>query len=152
MLVINLMQQQWDRTEATAVADVLVGDGFPGSPKKSVLMQMAIGDDEVSNIATETQVRTMGVPVLTPSPYIPFGATGSAGPVSNGLVIYDFGLGSTIPPTNEAPPDNTVHSGIRGKQATSDMMRHFYETGEIVQMCTAPAGCDCPVGGCGPDL
>ncbi|MBL0214851.1 MAG: hypothetical protein IPQ07_13330 [Myxococcales bacterium] len=87
-----------------------------------------------------------------PSPYIPFGLQGVTGPVSNGLVIYDFGLGSTIPHGNEAPPDNAVHGSIRTKQATADMMKHFYETGEIVQMCTAPKGCDCPAGGCGADL
>ncbi len=68
------------------------------------------------------------------------------------MVIYDFGLGSSIPPTNEPPPDNDVHSNIRNKQATVDMMKHFYETGEIVQLCTAPTGCDCTAGGCGPQI
>lgn len=152
VLVINLLQQQWDRTEATSVADVMLGDGIPGTPTKQVLMQMAIADDEVSNVATENQARTMGVPVVTPSPYIPFGLEGTAGPARNGLVIYDFGLGSTIPPTNEPPADNNVHSSIRNKQATMDMMRRFFETGEIVQLCTAARGCDCPAGGCGADL
>jgi len=33
-------------------------------------MQMAIADDEVSNVASEYQLRTMDIPVLTPSPYI----------------------------------------------------------------------------------
>jgi hypothetical protein len=33
------------------------------------------------------------------------------------------------------------------------MMKRFYETGEIVQLCTAPKGCDCTVtGGCGAAL
>ncbi len=151
-LVVNLMQQQWDRTEATSVVDTIVPHTFPGTPQKHVFMQMAIADDEVSNIATEMQVRTMKIPVLTPSPYLPFGVESSAGPVPNGLVIYDFGLGSTIPRGNEAPPDNNVHSSIRNKKATTDMMKHFYETGEVLQMCTAPKGCDCPAGGCGAEL
>ena len=152
-LILNVMQQEWDRTEPTAVADVIVGQGFPGTPPKQVFMQMAIADDEVSNVASEYQLRTMDIPVLTPSPYIPFGATASAGPAPSGMVIYDFGLGATIPPTNEAPPDNDVHSNIRNKKATTDMMKRFYETGEIVQMCTAPKGCDCTVAnGCGAAL
>ncbi len=151
-LIINLMQQQWDRTEPTGVADVIVGDGVPGTPTKQVLMQIAIADDEVSNVASEYQARTMGIPTLTPSPYVPFGTQGTAGPVSSGMVIYDFGLGDTIPPTNEAPPDNNVHSSIRNKSLTIEMMKRFYETGEIVQMCTAPTGCDCTMGGCGTDL
>lgn len=151
-LIINLMQQQWDRTEASSVADVIVDGGIPGTPAKQVLMQIAIADDEVSNVASEYQARTMRIPTLTPSPYVPFGLQPSAGPARNGLVIYDFGLGATIPPSNEAPPDNNVHSSIRNKQQTIEMMRRFYATGEIVQMCTAPRGCDCPAGGCGPDL
>ena len=151
-MIINLMQQQWDRTEPTAVADAIVGAGLPGAPQKQVLMQIAIADDEVSNVASEYQARTMGIQTLTPSPYVPFGLQGSAGPLRNGMVIYDFGLGATIPPTNEAPPDNNVHSNIRNKRSAIEMMRLFYETGEIVQTCTAPKGCDCPAGGCGMDL
>lgn len=151
-LVLGLMQMQWDRTEATAVADSMLFPGIPGTPPKQVFMQMAIADDEVSNVATEVQVRTMQIPTVTPSPYVPFGSEGKAGPVRNGIVIYDFGLGSTIPPTNEAPPDNNVHSNVRNKRQTIEMMRRFYATGEIINMCTAPTGCDCTAGGCGPDI
>lgn len=153
VLMINLMQQQWDRTEPTGVADVITTTGFPGTPAKKIFMQVAIADDEVSNLGSEYQARTMGIPVLTPSPYLPYGLEGAAGPVSSGMVIYDFGLGATIPPTNEAPPDNTVHGGIRNKQATTDMMKAFYETGLITNTCTAPTGCDCTVtGACGVEL
>lgn len=145
VLMINLMQQEWDRTEPTAVADVITTTGFPGTPPKQVFMQVAIADDEVANLASDYQARTMGIPVLTPSPYVSYGLQGNAGPVPSGMILYDFGLGSTIPETNEAPPDNNVHSSIRNKQATMDMMKRFFETGEIVQMCTAPSGCDCTV-------
>ncbi|MEO8703838.1 MAG: hypothetical protein ABI867_27555 [Kofleriaceae bacterium] len=151
-LTVSLMQMQWDRTEPTGVADVILGEGFPGTPQKQVFMQIAIGDDEVSNLGSEYQARTMGIPVMTPSPYVPFGMQSSSTPVQNGMVIFDFGVGSTIPATNEPPPDNDVHSNIRNKQATIDMMKRFYETGEIVQMCTATTGCDCTNNGCGAAL
>ncbi|MDX2086748.1 MAG: hypothetical protein SFX73_02805 [Kofleriaceae bacterium] len=151
--MINLLQNWWDRTEPTAVADVITDGGFPDTPPKQVFMQMAIADDEVSNLGTEYQARTMkDIKVLTPSPYVPQGLEGTAGPVQSGLVIYDFGLGGTIPDTNVAPPENSVHGGIRNKTLTVDMMKRFYETGEIVQMCTAPKGCDCANNGCGTDL
>ncbi|MDB4961190.1 MAG: hypothetical protein JWP01_1189 [Myxococcales bacterium] len=152
-LMLNLMQQEWDRTEPTAVADVITGEGFPNTPKKQVFMQVAIGDDEVSNVASEYQARTMDIPLVTPSPYIPYGMTTSAGPVPSGMILYDFGVGGTIPPANEAPPDNDVHSNIRNKKATTDMMKRFYESGEIVNLCTAPKGCDCTVAGaCGAPI
>jgi hypothetical protein len=152
-LDMSLMQWEWDRTEPTSVADIILGDGFPGTPKKQVFMQMAIGDDEVPNVATEYKARTIGVPVLTPSPYVPQGLTPTSTPVPNGLVIFDFGVGNTIPLTNEPPPDNDVHSNIRNKRNTIEMMRHFYESGEIVQMCTqGTKGCDCTTGACGETL
>lgn len=154
-LMINLMQQEWDRTEATSVADVITTTGLGDTPAKQVFMQIAIADDEVPNIASEYQARTMGVPLIMPSPVMPYGLTPTTAPAQNGILFYDFGLGSTIPPVNEAPPDNDVHSNVRNKKATTDMMKHFYETGEIVNMCTGPNGCVCEpadLGYCGPGV
>jgi hypothetical protein len=79
-LVINLMQSQWDRTEPTGVADVIPGEGFRAR-RRSRCSQIAIADDEVSNLASEYQVRTMGIPAPTLSSYVPFGVMSSdAGP------------------------------------------------------------------------
>ena len=144
-LMINLMQNEWDRTEPTAVADVITTTGFPDTPPKQVFMQVAIGDDEVPNLGSEYQARTMGVPLILPSPKMPYGLTGTNAPATSGILFYDFGVASTIPDGNVAPPDNSVHSNIRNKKATTDMMKHFYETGEIINLCTAPNGCDCTV-------
>jgi hypothetical protein len=84
---------------------------------------------------------------------VPYGMQPSSAPVPNGLVLFDFGLGATIPLTNEPPPDNDVHSNIRNKRATIEMMRKFYTDGMIEQKCTSgTAGCDCANGGCGEQL
>lgn len=63
--------------------------------------------------------------------------------------IYDYGLGGTIPPTNEPPPDNGVHGRVSTERAHLEMMRIFAETGVITQTCSAPNGCDCTADGCG---
>jgi hypothetical protein len=141
-LMLNLMQQEWDRTEPVVVADVITGNGFPDTPAKQILMQMAIADDEVPNVASEYAMRTMNLPVMTPSPYVPFGVE-SAATAQSGAVLYDFGLGNTIPLTNTPPPANDVHGSIRNKKATTDMMKVFYETGNITNLCTGATGCDC---------
>ena len=65
-----------------------------GSPPKQLLLHMAIGDDEVPNLATEWQARTMGIPALAPaSAYTPYGMTAMAGPIVGGsaLVVMDGG-------------------------------------------------------------
>ncbi len=151
-LMLNLMQQEWDRTEPVVVADVIRGTGFPDTPAKQVLMQFAIGDDEVPNVASEYAMRTMGLPVITPSPYVPFGVESTAS-ADSGAVIYDFGVGNTIPLTNTPPPDNDVHSQIRNKKATTDMMKAFYANGTITNLCTGANGCDCTtIDNCGGAL
>ncbi len=142
-LMVSLLQQEWDRTEPTSIADVITNGGF-GGEEKEVFMQIAIADDEVSNLASEYQARTMNIPVITPSPYVPYGVEPTSFPVSSGMVIYDFGKGP-LPPGNEAPEDNDVHSNVRNKSATTTMMKRFYETGEIVQACVGEKGCDCTV-------
>ncbi len=150
-LILSLMQMQWDTTDPVSVADALLTGGIPDVPEKQVLMQIAIADVEVSNLASEYQVRSMGIPVLMPSVDAPWGIETSAGPLSSGLVIFDFGLGDTIPLTNEPPPENEVHSWVRKREATIEMMRTFYSTGEIVQTC-GDSGCDCAHDGCGAEL
>jgi hypothetical protein len=150
-LLINLMQEFWDMDPANTIHDVLNG-GVPNTPAKQLLLQMAVADDEVANVATEAQARTMGINTLAPSVYEPLGVPMAEGPLSSALVIFDYGLGDTIPPYNEAPPDNDVHSWVRKQQATIDQIGDFFATGEINQYC-GDAGCDCETdNGCGPQL
>ncbi|HKE19056.1 MAG TPA: hypothetical protein VKB80_29480 [Kofleriaceae bacterium] len=150
-LLISLMQMQWDTTDPDSVADAILEFGIPGVPAKQLLMQIGVADVEVSNVASEYQVRSMGIPVLAPSVYQPWGVELATGPVENALAIFDFGLGDTIPITNEPPPDNEVHSSVRRREAAIEMMRGFYANGEIVSTC-GETGCFCETGGCGPIL
>ena len=150
-ILLSLMQMQWDTTDPVAVADAMLTGGIPGVPDKQVLMQIAVADVEVSNLASQYQVRSMGIPVLTPSVQEPWGISAAPGPLENALVIFDFGLADTIPVTNEPPPENEVHSQVRKREATIEMMRRFYQTGEIVQTC-GDSGCDCAHEACGAEL
>ncbi|HLU68988.1 MAG TPA: hypothetical protein VKZ63_22050 [Kofleriaceae bacterium] len=150
-ILLHLMQWQWDATDPVSVADAMLTGEIPGVPAKQVLLQMAVADDEVSNLATEYQARSMAIPVLAPTVSTPWGVEAEAGPLSSALVIFDFGLGATIPVSNEPPPDNDVHGRVRKMEATIEMMRAFYERGEIVQTC-GEDGCTCHQGGCGAEL
>lgn len=146
-LLINLMQEFWFMDPANTVFDVLTG-GVPNTPPKQLLLQMAVADDEVANVATEYQARTMGINTLGPSVYEPYQVPVANGPQSSALVIYDYGLGNTIPMWNEAPPDNDVHGLVRKQQATIDQIGTFFDTGEIIQYC-GTSGCVCHQDGCG---
>jgi hypothetical protein len=150
-LLLALMQTQWDSTDPVGVADGILTGGIPGVPDKQLLMQIAVADDEVSNLASEYQARSMGIPVLAPSVSAPWGVDLVEGPVPSALVVFDFGLGDTIPISNEPPPDNDVHSFVRKREAAIEQMRRFYATGDIIQTC-GPDGCACHQDGCGAEL
>ena len=97
-LMINLMQQEWDRTEPTAVGRHDRRRRLPGHAAPSRCSCSSASPTTRSRTsAASTQARTMGLPVITPSPYVPFGAQSDGGSGQSGMVIYDFGLGSTIP-------------------------------------------------------
>jgi hypothetical protein len=148
-LLLYLMQMGFDTTDPAGTANsILVDGGIPGTPPKQLLMQIAVGDHQVPNIASEYQARTMGIPVITPAPYTPYGLEESAGPESSALVIFDNGDGIFIQPGNEPPTgEDDPHSLTRRQPAAWRQMKTFYDTGEIVHTCGTTA-CLCLEGAC----
>ncbi len=146
-LMISLMQMAWDLTDPVQVANDLLDNTAFGGPTKQLLIHMATGDEEVPNISTEYQARTMGLPVLGPAMYEIYGVPEATGPVSSALVIYDEGGLAGIPLTNTPPPDTDAHYVTRDAPAALRQMKTFYTTGEILHECgTTP--CYCLDGAC----
>jgi hypothetical protein len=65
-LLLSLMQLLWDRGEANGYAEHMTDDPLPNTPAHNVLLQMAYGDHQVSNLAGEVEARTIGAQVHTP--------------------------------------------------------------------------------------
>jgi hypothetical protein len=67
-LILALNQQLWDRAEPQGYMDHML-DGTLSDPPvpHKVLIHMATYDCEVSNVATEIMVRSLGVPQVTPA-------------------------------------------------------------------------------------
>jgi hypothetical protein len=66
-LLLSLMQLLWDRGEANGYAQHMTDDPLPNTPAHSVLLQLAYGDHQVSNVAAEVEARTIGARVETPA-------------------------------------------------------------------------------------
>lgn len=146
-ILLSLMQMQWDRTEPVGTISSILDEGIPGTPPKQLLLHMAVADDEVSNVATEYEARTLGIPTLAPAVYEPFGVPEMSGPLDSALVIWDGGDGP-LPPTNTPPEDNDAHSMPRNAEAALRQMETFFTTGEIVHTCGDATPCDCTTGAC----
>jgi hypothetical protein len=155
-LILDLMQQLWDRGEADAYAQYMTTHPLPDTPTHQVLMQIAYGDHQVSMYAGAQEARTVGASVYEPAldlntnrgrdrnlfyglPAIKkFPFNGSA------IEIWDSGPGHTQPPPlgNVAPPETNnppfldPHEDPRKTPLAQEQMSDFLEpNGPIVNVC-----------------
>lgn len=146
-VIFDLLQMLWDRGETDGYVENLTSNPLPGTPPHQVLMQMAFGDHQVSNLATEIEARTLGagvhVPELRPGretgnpfwglqPIVSYPYTGSAA-----LFVWDDTNVVTPPSTNVPPtkgPD--PHDSVpRAVPAAQQQLITFLETGTVIDPC-----------------
>lgn len=148
-LAVSLMQMRWDKTEGSGVANTVLTGTATGTPPKQLLMQIALGDEQVPNLGSYWQARSMNVPVLGPTPFTPWGLHVTPSPLASGsaLVIMDGGA-PKAPATNIPASDTGMHDLTRNQPATRRQLKAFYTSGAIVNECTGTAGCSCQSGSC----
>jgi hypothetical protein len=66
-LLFALMQTLWDRGEPSGYATHMTTDPLPNTPAHTVLMQVALGDFQVSNYQAEVEARTIGAQITSPA-------------------------------------------------------------------------------------
>jgi hypothetical protein len=132
-LLLAMIQMMWDRGEPNGYANHMTSDPLPNTPAHHVLIEMAYGDHQVSNVATEVEARTIGAPLRYPTldpgrtpsfvnffPDLdPLGDLSGPAADGNGMFVWDIGpkrpnpmdpdhpLGTDPAPiTNTAPDDS----------------------------------------------
>lgn len=149
-LLLDLMQQLWDRGEPDGYAEQMTAHPLPGTPSHQVLMQIAYGDHQVSMYSGAVEARTVGASAYQPAldlntnrgrdrnlfyglPTVKsFPFTGSA------IEIWDSGPGHTQPPslTNTAPADSAAnqdpHEDPRNTPAAQQQISDFLEPNGVV--------------------
>jgi hypothetical protein len=133
-LILSMIQMEWDRGEPDGYANHMTSDPLPKTPAHHVLIDMAYGDHQVSNVTTEVEARTIGAPLRQPAldpgraPYANFFADLPtlgvlSGPAANGnaFFVWDIGpkrdnpatpdpndvLGTDSAPTTNTAPDDS---------------------------------------------
>jgi hypothetical protein len=76
-MAVSLFQMRWDKVEGSGVAGSVLAGTPTGVPPKQILMQIALGDEQVPNLGSYWQARTMGIPILGPTPTTPWGSPSS---------------------------------------------------------------------------
>ncbi len=144
VLAVNLMQHRWDQTDPSGIANSLLAGTATGVPPKQILLQVALGDEQVPNLASEWEARTMGLPILAPSAKTAWGLPTITSPIATGSALVYYDGGAPVPPVgNEAAVPTGQHDLTRNAPAARRQMRTFYETGMIVNECAAGGACMC---------
>ncbi|MGK2931186.1 MAG: hypothetical protein ACSLFD_00155, partial [Solirubrobacterales bacterium] len=156
-VLLSLMQILWDRGEGNGYAHNLTDNPLPNTNPHEVLLQLALGDHQVTNYAAEVEARTIGAqrysPTLLPErtwdmdyEALPPTTGFPAGPNESFMVYYDGGpqgfvgnrgQGSGVPPLENVPPrpewgyGGDPHGYPRRAPDAIAHLTSFYDNGTI---------------------
>ncbi len=133
-----LLQSVFDRIDPLTYSAHIVRDPYPPARAKQVLLQMATGDAEVPNLATEFHARALGIPLAVPAPVrVPQLATAPYPINGSALAVYGYSVDPfpgvlAIPPTDP----NDAHEGQRELHAAQRQVDRFLRPdGRIESFC-----------------
>ena len=149
-------QQLWDMGEGAGWLRSMNQSPQRGCPPKSVILQCAMGDAQVTSIGGHIQARAYGAYTLHPQLRPVYGVPEVVGPVvtHNGnasvLVEYQFdGVGPDPKTNTPAPRATDTHECIKNVVAAQRQFAEFYDTGVVRNFCTGPPdGATCRVAKC----
>jgi len=132
------LQTALDRIDSVTYAPCMLSNTYPGSPaERRVLMEMAMGDSEVPNLATHLHARVLGLGLLEPAPVEIFGLPLETAPAASALVAHDFGIDlSTVELARPPESSNGVHTEVSRLKATRLQIDAFFQPdGQIEHTC-----------------
>ncbi len=134
-LVAGLMQQQWDPVEPGG----WMWDLTAGEQPKEVLLQVAIGDVQVSSLGAHVMARAYGAVSVGPAPRELWGIEEIEGGVQGAAIAeYDY---SDVPaePLEAIPPEGPdPHECPRRNPAAQQQLWTFLDNGFIQNFCDGP--------------
>lgn len=133
-----LLQTTLDRIDSGTYATHTLSDTYPGGPaERRVLMEMAMGDSEVTNLATHLHARSLGIGLLQPVPLEIFGLPPQPAPAASALVAHDFGIDpATVSLAQPPESSNGVHTEVSRLEATRLQIDAFFRPdGQIEHTC-----------------
>jgi hypothetical protein len=149
-LNLSLIQMLWDRGEGAGYVHHVTDQPLPGTPEKEVLMHVAYGDHQVTELSAFIAARTMGVPIHRPVTVdgrsqevepgwnletLTYPSDGSA------ILMWDSGA-APIPFEAVVPSEGRdPHSDPRADPDVQRQKGEFLFNGTIVDVCDAAA---CP--------
>jgi hypothetical protein len=143
---IAAVQMLWDRAEGAGYVRHVVDAPLPGTPPKRVLMHVAFGDWQVSELTAMVAARTMGVPIHRPvTEQERSRETDPAWGIetldydsdTSALIVWDSGSDpipfEAVPPSTSRDP----HADPRNDVDVRRQKAAFLFDGELIDVCDA---------------
>lgn len=145
MLIIGLMQMLWDRGEGGGYAQHVTSNAYPGTGPKSVLLHVALGDWQVSELAAMVQARAYGASAHSPvvadgrshAKELAWGISPIASYPFEGSAIVVWDSGSDIIPIDAIPPSTSrdPHEDPREYTDAQKQKAEFLFGGKVIDVC-----------------
>jgi len=150
-LLFSLIQQLWDRSDPNGYAWHMTTDPYPDTPPHTVLMQSAVGDHQVANVAADVEARTIGARIR-PTPVDPgrsrdvqpFYAIPTTSFPTSGSVYEPWDAGpdyNALAPASNTPPETTPQNqdphGVPRRTAAAQQQKsdHLRVGGSVIDHC-----------------
>ena len=138
---LAMLQGFFDLSDPANLGRLAAGDPTaPSNPTKVVVLQEAIGDCQVTNLATELLARTMGASHLEFATDPVYGLETISGPTTSTALTQirvPDDLAKYFPPDQNTLPalDNGVHNSAVLQDATFEQVALLFSTGLIFHTC-----------------
>lgn len=130
------MQMLWDRAEPGSYTRHIRQDLFPNTPQHEVILQVAMGDHQVTNLGAHLMARAIGAPLITPATRPVWGIEEVAPPhMGSAIVEWDYGLPPDPLTNTPQRMGDDPHGSVRRNPTALAQSLHFFQTGEIIHTC-----------------
>jgi hypothetical protein len=152
-LILDLAQLLWDRGEGNGYAQHMTGDPLPNTPKHTVLLDVALGDHQVTQFQADVEARTIGASIH--APLVPAGRAAQAEPSwgippikaypfsGSAIVYWDWGPAHVTVPTLANRPNSGLedpHEAVRRTPAARAQKAAFLAPGgSLIDTCGGAA-------------
>jgi hypothetical protein len=140
--VIATLSRGFDRFDPVAYASYVLQEEVPFGPpsgraRRRVLLQIGLGDTQVPNFTAWLHARLLEVPVVTPTPLLPWGLDEVSAPhVGSGMTVWSFGVDESFARVASPPTEgNRVHEGLRTSPLAQAQIHTFLREGVIKPGC-----------------
>ncbi len=134
-LMIGLAQIYWDTVEPGTYTSY-IREPFPDTPPHEVLLQVALGDHQVTTLGAHIMARVLDAKTIAPQTRPIYEVAEVEGPhAGSAIVEYDFGLPEDPLENQPQRAGEDPHGKVKSLAAAQAQLDHFFRTGEVIHTC-----------------